>query len=154
MNQTHITPNSHPEIFLNSVSNLRKYSYLKLFPRVWYPAELCSAGSDTPQDFVRRSIRPSSTLFCRVSDPAEQVSAIKYTHLCHCSAGSDTPQELVLWGLIPHWILFCRVWYLAGFCSAGYQTPLTNEDLAKSDKKVLRACHSFKGTLFENRLHV
>jgi hypothetical protein len=59
-------------------------------------------------------------LFCGVSDPAEQVSAVKYTHLCHCSAGSDnparlgstgsdTPQDLVLRGLIPRRILFCGV---------------------------------------------
>jgi hypothetical protein len=120
MNQTHIVPEFSPKIFLNSVLNLRKYSYLKLFPGVWYPAELCSAGSDTPQDFVRWSIRPRRTLFCGVSDPAEQASAIKYIHLCHCSAGydtfarissagSDTPQDLVLRGLIPRRILFCGV---------------------------------------------
>jgi hypothetical protein len=60
---------------------------------VWYPAELCSVGSDTPQDFVRQCIRPHRTLFCGVSDPTEQASAIKHTHLCHCSAGSDTPQD-------------------------------------------------------------
>ncbi len=45
-----------------------EYSYLKLFPGVWYPAELCSAGSDTPKNFVRRSIRPRRMLFCGVSD--------------------------------------------------------------------------------------
>ncbi len=60
---------------------------------MWYPAELCSVGSDTPQDFVRQCIRPHRTLFCGVSDPTEQASAIKHTHLCHCSAGSDTPQD-------------------------------------------------------------
>ncbi len=87
---------------------------------MWYPTELCSAGSDTPQDFVRRSIRPRRKLFYGVSDPTEQASAIKYTHLCHCSAGSDTPQDLVprglippqdlvLRGLIPCRILFCGV---------------------------------------------
>ncbi len=80
-----------------------------LFRGVWYPAELCSAGSDTPQDFVYRGIRPRRTLFCGVSDPAEQVYAIKCTQLCHCSAGSDTPQGLVLQGLIPRRILFCGV---------------------------------------------
>ncbi len=58
-------------------------------------------------------------LFCGVSDPAEQASALKYTHLCHCSAGSDTPQDLVPWGdtqqdlvlrgLIPRRILFSGV---------------------------------------------
>ncbi len=79
------------------------------------PHELCSAGSDTLQDFVRRSIRPRRTLFCGVSDPAEQASAIKYTHLCRCSAGSDTLQDLVSQGLLPRRILFCGVWYLAGF---------------------------------------
>ncbi len=78
-----------------------------LFRRVWYPKGLCSTGSDTPQDFVKRGIRPHRTLFCGVSDPAEQVYAIKCTQLCHCSAGSDTPQNLVLRDLIPCRILFC-----------------------------------------------
>jgi hypothetical protein len=50
-------------------------------------------------------------LFCGVSDPAEQVSAIKYTHLCHCSAESDAPQDLVL---IPRRILFFGVSYPTG----------------------------------------
>jgi hypothetical protein len=48
-------------------------------------------------------------LFCRVSDPAEPVSAIKSTQLCQCFAGSDNPQDLVLWALIPLRILFYRV---------------------------------------------
>ncbi len=83
-----------------------------LFRGVWYPTGLCSAGSDTPQDFVKRVIRPRRTLFCGVSDPAEQVYAIKcmYTTLPRLSsAGSDTPQDLVLRGLIPRRILFCGV---------------------------------------------
>ncbi len=91
-----------------------------LFRGVWYTAGLCSMGSDTPQDFVKRGIRPRRTLFCGVSDPTEQVYAIKCTQLCHCSvgsgytvrlssAGSDTPQDLVLRGLIPRRILFCGV---------------------------------------------
>ncbi len=85
-----------------------------LFCGVWYPAGLCSAGSDIPQDFVYRGIRPRRTLFCEVSDPTEQVYAIKCTQLCHCSAWSDTPKNnvlrgLVLWGLIPRRILFCGV---------------------------------------------
>ncbi len=73
-----------------------------------------------------RSIRPHRTLFCGVSDPAEQASAIKYTHLCHSSLGSDTPQDLVplgliptpqdlvLRGLIPRRILFCGLSYPTG----------------------------------------
>jgi hypothetical protein len=69
-----------------------------LFRRVWYHAGLCSGGSNTPQVFVKRDIRPHRTLFYGVSDPAEQVYAIKCTQLCHCSAGSDTPQDFVLWG--------------------------------------------------------
>jgi hypothetical protein len=125
-NIPHIVPEFTPYIFLNSVSNSRKYSYLKLFLGVWYHAELCSVGSDTPQNFVRRSIRPCRMLFCGVSDPAEQDHAIKYIHLCPCSAGSDTPQDLVPRGLIPSRILFCGVWYLAGFCSLGYQTLQAN----------------------------
>ncbi len=70
---------------------------------MWYPPELCSAGSDTPQDFVRRSIRPRRTsvcfkiytslsLFCRVWYPAEP-----------CSAVSDTVQDFVLRGIRPLW---------------------------------------------------
>ncbi len=91
-----------------------------LFCGVWYPAGLCSAGSDTPQDFVKWGIRPCRALFWGVSGPAEQVYAIKCAQLCHCSAGSDTPQVLVLRGsdtpqglvlrgLIPRRILFCGV---------------------------------------------
>ncbi len=100
---------------------------------VWYPAGLCSVGSDTPQDFVKRGIIPCRTLFCGVSDPAEQVCATKCTQLCYCYAGSDTPQDLVLRGLIPRrvlfcgvlfcGVLFCGVWYPAGFCSVGSDTP-------------------------------
>ncbi len=81
-NRPYIVPEFTPKIFLNSVSNSRKYSYLKLFPGVWYPAELCSAGSDTRQDFVLRNIRPRRTLFCGVSGPAGR-----------CSAGYQTPQN-------------------------------------------------------------
>ncbi len=40
-----------------------------LFPGVGHPARLCSAGSDTPQDFDRRGIMPSRMLICGVSDP-------------------------------------------------------------------------------------
>ncbi len=80
-----------------------------LFRGVWYPAGLCSAGSNTPQDFVKRGIISRRTLFCGVSDPAEQVYAIKCTQLCHCSAGPDTPQDLGLRGLIPRRIFFCEV---------------------------------------------
>ncbi len=87
----------------------RNIRFLMLFCGVWYPAGLCSAGSDTPQDFVKRGIRPRRTLFCGVSDSAEQVYAIKCTQLCHCSVGSDTPQDLVLRGLIPRRVLFCGV---------------------------------------------
>ncbi len=72
-----------------------------LFCRVWCPAGLCSAGSDTPQNFVKQGIRPRRLLFCGVSDLAEQVSAIKCKQIYHCSAGSDTQQDLVPWGLIP-----------------------------------------------------
>jgi hypothetical protein len=69
--------------------------------------ECCSAGFDTPQDFVKQGIRPRRKLFCGVSDPAEQVYAIKCTQHCYCSAGSDTPQDLVLRGLIPGRVLVC-----------------------------------------------
>jgi hypothetical protein len=71
--------------------------------------ECCSAGFDTPLDFVKRGIRPSRKLFCDVSGPAEQVYAIKCTQICHCSAGSDDLQDLVLRGLIPRRVLFCGV---------------------------------------------
>ncbi len=88
-----------------------------MFCGVCYPAGICSAGSDTPQNFLKWGIRPHRMLFCRISDLADQVSAIKCTQLCHCSAGFDTParlssvgfdtpQDLVLRGLIPRRILF------------------------------------------------
>ncbi len=71
--------------------------------------ECCSAGPDTPQDFVKRGIRPCRTsvgykmyttllLFCGVWYPARL-----------SSAGPDTLQGLVLRGLIPRRILFCGV---------------------------------------------
>ncbi len=66
-------------------------------------------GFDTPQDFFPPGLIPHRTLLSGVSDPAEQVYAIKCTQLCHCSAGPDTPQDLVLRGLIPRRILFCGV---------------------------------------------
>jgi hypothetical protein len=134
-NRHHIVLKFTPRIFFNSVSNLKKYSFWNvvprglipfrtLFPGVWYPSGLCSAGSDTLKDFFTQGIRTRRTLFCRVSDLAEQVSAIKCSQLCHCSAGSDTPQDLVPWGLIPRRFLFCEVWNPAGFCSAGHQASL------------------------------
>jgi hypothetical protein len=84
---------------------------------VWYPAELCSTGSDTPQDFVRRSIRPRRTLFCGgliLLGPRRTSVCYKiYTSLsllCRvwyparsCSMGSDTSQDFVLRGIRPHW---------------------------------------------------
>jgi hypothetical protein len=119
-------PNSYPEIFLNSVLNSQKYLYLKvvpwglihrrsLFRWVWYPTGLCQVGYQAPQDIVLWGIRPRRTSV-----------GYKCTQLCHCSAASETPQDLVLWVLIPCRILFCGVWYPAGFCSAGYQTPLAS----------------------------
>jgi hypothetical protein len=66
--------------------------------------ESWSSGLDTPQDFVRRGIRPYRTLICGVSDPAEQAPDIKCTQLCLCSVGSDTTQDLFPWCLIP-----CRI---------------------------------------------
>jgi hypothetical protein len=44
--------------------------------------ECCSAGFDSPQDFVPRGLIPRRTLFTRVSDPAG-----------HCSARYQTPQN-------------------------------------------------------------
>ncbi len=115
-----------------------------LFCRVWYPAGLCFMGSDTPQNFVKRgiTIRPCMMLFSGVSDLADQVSAIKYTQLCHCSAGFDTPQDLVLWGLIPRRILFCGLWDPAGRLRLRRTRQKRFEILS----------FSLKGH-FENRLH-
>ncbi len=72
----------------------------------------CSPGFDTPQDFVKQSIRPCRTsgcykmyttlpLFCRVWYPSRL-----------SSVGSDTRR-----------ILFCEVWYPVGFCFAGVSDP-------------------------------
>ncbi len=116
---------------------------------MWFPAEQSPAGSDTPQDLVRRSIRPRGTLFCRVSDPAEQGSAIKYTHLFHCSAGSYTPQDLVPWDLKPRRILFCGVWYLAGFCSAGVANPSGKLRPGRIRRKSSESLPFPRGTTFE-----
>jgi hypothetical protein len=132
-NRPHIVPKFTPlnifefrfevtEIFIFKVVPRGVIARSTLFCWVGYPAGLCSAGSDTPQDFVRRSIRPRRTLFYGVSDPADQASTINHTHLCHCSAGSDTKQALVPRGLLPCRILFYGVWNLAGFCSAGSDT--------------------------------
>ncbi len=46
------------------------YSTLPLFCGVWYPARLCSAGSDTPQALVLRGLIPRRIFFSGVSDPA------------------------------------------------------------------------------------
>ncbi len=45
------------------------YTSLSLFCRVWYPARLGSAGSNTPQDLVLRGLIPRRILFWGVSDP-------------------------------------------------------------------------------------
>ncbi len=98
---------------------------------------------------------PRRTLLSGVSDPAEQVYAIKCSQLCHCSAGSDnparlgsagsdTPQGLVLRGLIPRRILFCGV-----SDPAGKLRPPQNQTKKFSELAIL-----FKGTLFENCLDV
>jgi hypothetical protein len=44
-----------------------------MFCRVWYAARLSSAGSDTLQDLVLRSLIPRRILFCRVLDPNSKV---------------------------------------------------------------------------------
>jgi hypothetical protein len=80
-----------------------------LFRGVWYPAGLCWAEYQTPQDVV-----------CGVSDPRRTSFCYKiYTSLAlFCgvwyparlgSVWSDTPQDLVLRGLIPRRIFFCGV---------------------------------------------
>ncbi len=103
--------NSYPKIFLNQYRIRGDICIQKLFSGVWYPAILCSSGSDTPQGIVRQGIRPHRTLFCGVSDPAEQASDIKCTQVCHCSEGfwytpglnsarSDTLQDFFLGGVL------------------------------------------------------
>jgi hypothetical protein len=47
---------------------------------MYFKAEACSAGSDTPQDNILRGLILRLTKSCGVSDPAEQTSA-----------GYDTP---------------------------------------------------------------
>jgi hypothetical protein len=118
--------------------------------------ECCSTGSDTPQDFVKQGIRPRPrrTLFCGVSDPAEQVYAIKYTQICHCSAGPDTLQDLVLRGVIPRRVLFCGVLYPTGFCSVGIRPRWQIKTPQNQTKMYLELAILFEGTLFENHLHV
>ncbi len=76
---------------------------------MWYPAELCSAGSDTLQDFVRRSIRPRRTSICyKIYTSLSLFCGVWYPARLG-SSGSDTPQDLALRGMIPRRILFCVV---------------------------------------------
>jgi hypothetical protein len=122
----HKVPEFTPQNIFEFCFEFAEIFVFKVVPRGLIPRRTLFRGVWYPQNLVRRSIRPRRMLFCRVSDPAEKDHAIKYTHLCPCSAGSDTLQDLVPRGLIPSRILFCGVWYLAGFCSAGYQTLLAN----------------------------
>jgi hypothetical protein len=82
-----------------------------LFCGIWYPAGLCSAGYDTPQDFVLRGLIPRRTLL----------------------SGYQTLHDIVLRGIRPHrksvcykmyttLPLFCWVWYPARLSSAGSDT--------------------------------
>ncbi len=124
--------------------------YSKVVPEVWYPGRLCSAGSDPPQDFVRRGIRPHRTLFCGVSGPVEQASATRCTQplplFCWVwnptelsSMGSDTSQDFVLWVLILCRSLFC-----------GVSDPTSKLGPHRARPKNFRACQSLLRALFQN----
>jgi hypothetical protein len=68
---------------------------------VWYPAEQNSVGYQTPQNKILGGMRPHSTKYCRVSDPAEQWQSCVHFIADTFSARSDTLQNNVLPGLIP-----------------------------------------------------
>ncbi len=50
-----------------------------LFCRVWYPADQCPAGPDTPPNKVMRGIRPCGTKSCGVSKHREQLLNMNMT---------------------------------------------------------------------------
>jgi hypothetical protein len=79
-----------------------------LFLGVWYPAGLCSAGYDTPQDFVKRGIRPRRTSVCRKMYTTLSLFCGVWYPARLSSVGSDTQQGLVLQdfvlrGIRPRW---------------------------------------------------
>ncbi len=79
----------------------------------------------TPQNKILRGIRPCGTKSCGVS-PAEQPSAIKYTHHCHCSARSDTLKNNILRGQKLRLTKSCGVSDPAEQSYAGYHTQGNN----------------------------
>jgi hypothetical protein len=87
-NRPHIVPEFTPR---NVFEFFFKYAKIFVF-------ECCSAGFDTPQDFVPRGLIPRRTLFSGVSDPAG-----------HCSAGYQTHRTSVCFKMYTTLPLFCRV---------------------------------------------
>jgi hypothetical protein len=63
-----LTPNAYPKFFVKSVSNSRRYSYLKLLPRCLILRRILSRGYQTPRKFILSVIR---ALFRGVWYPAE-----------------------------------------------------------------------------------
>jgi hypothetical protein len=126
-----------------------------IFCGVWYPAGLCSAGSDTPLNFVKQGIRPlqdvllwgirprrtsvcfkiytTLPLFCGVWYPARLSFVGTDTTAGSCSAWSDTPQDFVLRGIRPCWQI---------------KTPQNRT------KQFWELAILFKGTLFKNPTHI
>ncbi len=70
--------NSHPKIFLNSVSNSPKYSYLNVVPR---------------------GLIPCKTLFCVVRYPAR----LKFQGVWYTAGSCSAPQNKILRGIRPCW---------------------------------------------------
>jgi hypothetical protein len=123
-----------------------------LFRGVWYPAVLCSAGSDTPQDFVEQGIRPCRTLFCGVSDPAGKLrprrtrwksfESLPFSLKRHfskivCMYKLHHPRHI--WSMLkepPIWKFF--------LCSAGSDTAQNNVEIRISPRIRIRIRKCFR----------
>ncbi len=113
----------------------RNIRFWMLFHKVGYPAGLCLAGyPGTPQDIVLRGIRPPRrTSACYKMYKTLPLFCGVWYPAGSCSAGSDTPQDFVLWGIRLRWQI---------------KIP------QNQTKKFWELAIVFKGTLFENWLHV
>jgi hypothetical protein len=125
----------------------------------------CSPGSDTPQNFVPQGLIPRKTLLGGVSDPAGCCSAGYQTLKNKIMLQNIRISVLLLRGLIPHKTWFRGVWYPVESCSAGSDTsqdfilrgirPYWQIKTPQNQtKKLWKLAILFKGTLFENCLHV
>ncbi len=118
------------------------YTTLPLFCRVWYPARISSAGSDTPQSLVLQGLIPRKILLCGVSDPAGKVKPRRTRWNCFESL------PFSLKGHFSKIVCMCKLHYLRHIgsmlkeppiwkfflCSAGSDTPQNNFEIWISPK--------------------